>query len=133
MNEFEKIDYWIEISNYDLETAEAMLATKRLLYVGFMCHQVIEKILKAVFVMNCSAVPPFTHSLIDLAQKSNVYGGFSTDQKDLIDILQPLNIRARYPTYKDKLFQSLNYENCQIILSNTKALAKWIQTELLKK
>jgi HEPN domain-containing protein len=39
--------YWAEIADYDLDTAEAMLATKRYLYVGFMCHQTIEKLLKA--------------------------------------------------------------------------------------
>jgi hypothetical protein len=30
--------YWVELSHYDLETAQAMLDTKRYLYVGFMCH-----------------------------------------------------------------------------------------------
>jgi len=38
-----KVLYWIEISDYDLDTAEAMLESKRYLYVGFMCHQAIEK------------------------------------------------------------------------------------------
>jgi len=33
----EKINYWVELSDYDLETADAMLQTKRYLYVGFMC------------------------------------------------------------------------------------------------
>ena len=39
-----KVTYWIEMSDYDLETADAMLLTGRYLYVGFMCHQTIEKI-----------------------------------------------------------------------------------------
>lgn len=38
-----KVTYWIEMSDYDLETADAMLLTGRYLYVGFMCHQTIEK------------------------------------------------------------------------------------------
>lgn len=42
-----KVTYWIEMSDYDLETANAMLLTGRYLHVGFMCHQAIEKILKA--------------------------------------------------------------------------------------
>ena len=46
----EKIQYWIEMAEYDLETAKVMLKGKRFLYVGFMCHQVIEKILKGYFV-----------------------------------------------------------------------------------
>ena len=36
--ELDKVKYWTEISDYDLETAEAMYSTGRWLYVGFMCH-----------------------------------------------------------------------------------------------
>ena len=43
------IKYWIELSDYDLETEEAMLNSKRYLYFGFMCHQTIEKAFKAYF------------------------------------------------------------------------------------
>jgi len=32
----EKSTYWIEIADYDLETAKAMLVSKRYLYVGFI-------------------------------------------------------------------------------------------------
>jgi len=35
----EKTRYWIELAEYDLETAKVMLFSKRLLYVGFMCHR----------------------------------------------------------------------------------------------
>ena len=37
-----KVTYWTEMSDYDLETAEAMLTTGHYLYVAFMCHQTIE-------------------------------------------------------------------------------------------
>ena len=43
----DKVAYWTDIANYDLETAEAMYETGRWLYVAFMCHQAIEKTLKA--------------------------------------------------------------------------------------
>lgn len=39
-----KVTYWVEMSDYDFDTAHAMLETQRFLYVGFMCHQVIEKL-----------------------------------------------------------------------------------------
>lgn len=38
----DKVAYWLDIANYDLDTAEAMYTTGRWLYVAFMCHQVIE-------------------------------------------------------------------------------------------
>ena len=42
-----KIQYWLDMAGYDLDTAKAMLSTGRYLYVGFMCHQAVEKSLKA--------------------------------------------------------------------------------------
>ena len=44
------VEYWKELADYDLDTAKAMLKSKRYLYVGFMCNQVIEKIFKAYYV-----------------------------------------------------------------------------------
>jgi len=43
----DKVSYWINIADYDLGTAEDLYTSKRWLYVAFMCHQVIEKTLKA--------------------------------------------------------------------------------------
>jgi HEPN domain-containing protein len=43
----EKVRYWLEMAEYDLETARVMLKGQRFLYVGFMCHQVIGKSLMA--------------------------------------------------------------------------------------
>ena len=38
---------WIALTDYDTETARHMLATERYLYVIFLCHLALEKILKA--------------------------------------------------------------------------------------
>ncbi len=93
----EKIKYWIDISEYDLETAEVMLNSKRYLYVGFMCHQVIEKSLKALYVKTFEETPPYTHNLISLATKTQIINSMAETQLEFIDELDPLNIEARYP------------------------------------
>ena len=49
---------WLLCADYDLQTAEAMLSTKRYLYVVFMCHLAIEKTLKAVCAEARPRVPP---------------------------------------------------------------------------
>ena len=56
-NMSEKSEYWIEIADYDIETAKAMLVSKRFLYVGFMCHQAIEKTIKAYYCSVKNEVP----------------------------------------------------------------------------
>lgn len=125
-----KIKYWIELSDYDIETAVAMLQSKRYLYVGFMCHQTIEKIFKAYFTKIKSDTAPFSHSLSYIAKKGDFYESFSNDQKDFIDQIEPLNIEARYPSYKERLLKSLTEVRCLEILNRTKDLQQWIKKKL---
>ncbi len=125
-----KVSYWIELSEYDLETASAMLESKRYLYVGFMAHQAIEKILKALLVRLENKPAPFSHSLSFLAKQAGIYDSFSEEQKDFIDILEPMNIETRYPVHKEQMLKSLTEERCNEILNNTKELHKWIMKKL---
>ena len=113
-----------------METALAMQKCKRYLYVGFMCHQTIEKNFKAYFTYLKNEVVPFSHSLSYIAKKGGFYKDFSEDQKKFIDQVEPLNIEARYPSHKERLLKSLSNEKCQEILINTKKLQEWIKLKL---
>jgi len=124
------VTYWTELSDYDMKTAEAMLQSKRYLYVGFMAHQAIEKILKAYFVRIKGKTAPFSHSLSLLAKQSDLYEEFSETQKNFLDLLEPLNIEARYPTHKEQLLKSLTERRCEEIVKNTLELQKWIMRKL---
>ena len=126
----DKISYWIELSDYDIDTANAMLTSKRYLYVGFMAHQSVEKILKAYYVKICAKTAPFSHSLSYLAKKSKIYEEFSEKQKQFIDLLEPLNIECRYPSHKEQLLKSLTDERCKEIFDNSKQLQQWIKQKL---
>lgn len=125
-----KVKYWVELSDYDLDTAEAMLKTKRYLYVGFMCHQSIEKILKAYWSKINEETPPYTHSLSRLTEKTGINQELTEQQFAIIDILEPLNIEARYPSYKEMLLKSLTKQRCEQILKQTKELQLWIKMKL---
>ena len=103
----EKVQYWMEMAQYDMQTAKVMLEGKRYLYVGFMCHQVVEKALKAYFTLITTDTPPFTHNLSLLAKQCNLLDKMTENQNHLLDLLQPLNIEARYPTYKEKLLKAV--------------------------
>jgi HEPN domain-containing protein len=129
----DKISYWIELSDYDLETASAMLKSTRYLYVGFMCHQTIEKMLKGYYAFKQDEVPPFTHNLAFLIEKSMLTSQLTEEQKDFVDELEPLNIEARYPEYKERLLKQLTAEKCREILAKTTELQQWIKQKLLEK
>lgn len=126
----DKIIYWQELSDYDLETALAMLKSKRYLYVGFMCHQAIEKIFKAYYIRLRSENAPYSHSLSYLAKKGGFYDTFSEEQKDFIDQIEPLNIEARYPSHKERLLKSLTHEKSSAIFEQTRLLQQWIKEKL---
>jgi len=126
----DKIKYWIELSEYDLETAEAMLKTKRFLYVGFMCHQAVEKMLKGYYVSVKREEPPYTHNLAKLSSETGLYKLMSDERKDFLDYIQPMNIKARYPGYRKEILKDLNSDVCKDIIDNTKKSIKWIKSKL---
>ena len=123
----EKVMYWVEMAKYDLDTAMVMLKGKRFLYVGFMCHQAIEKIMKGYFVFVKDDNPPYTHNLSYLADTSGLSAYLDEDQKDFINLLEPLNVEARYPTHKERLTKSLSNEKCKEIVKETERLYQWIK------
>jgi HEPN domain-containing protein len=127
-----KVKYWVDIANYDFRTAKAMLKTRRYLYVGFMCHQTIEKLLKAIYTKKMNKTAPFSHNLSFIANEAGIYTEFSVFQKNFIDELQPLNVESRYPSIKDSVFQYLTKEKCKEILTKTEELLNWITAKLLE-
>ena len=59
--------HWLERSNYDLDTAKAMLDARRYLYVAYMCQQAVEKLLKAIIAQHGKENLPI-HNLNRLAE-----------------------------------------------------------------
>lgn len=126
----DKVTYWTDLADYDFETAKAMLESKRYLYVGFMCHQTIEKILKAYWSKIFPEPELKIHSLSRLAEKTKLSDEMSEEQLDFIDLLEPLNIEARYPSYKERLLKSLDSSKCIEIINETEMLMLWIKSKL---
>lgn len=126
----DKVTYWVEMSDYDFDTANAMFETRRYLYVGFMCHQVIEKILKAYWSSVTEEPPLKIHSLSRLAEKVGLDSEMTEEQMDIIDSLEPLNIEARYPSYKERLMKSLDNDRCKELIKQTDELRLWIKSKL---
>ena len=126
----ERIAYWLSVAQYDLDTAETVLRGGRLLYVGFMCQQVIEKALKASYVLHCGGTPPYSHNLGYLGRECGLYQRLSEDQKAFLDRLEPLNIESRYPDHKKRVLDGLTQEWCEGLLMQTKELYTWLRALL---
>lgn len=131
MNTKEKIDYWLQIAHYDMVSAKAMLESKRFLYVGFLCHQVVEKCLKAYYWHTRKKKPPYSHNLLLLSEGSGLDKLADEDLLVLFNELMPLNIQARYPEDRELLLKALTAKKCGDLYKRTKEFYRWIK-RLLK-
>ena len=129
----EKIQYWSELSDNDLKVAHTLLKGKHYLYVGFMCHQVIEKIFKAYYTKLKTDAPPFSHDLRYIAIAADFWKDLSDVQQSQIITLLPLQMEARYPEYKNRIAQSLTATKCKELIEQVKHLQLWTAEQILSK
>jgi HEPN domain-containing protein len=129
MSDYDKYEYWTGLSDYDLVVAKDMLKAKHYLYVGFMCHQSVEKALKAVFVRDYPPENlPYVHRLLRIAESSAILNKLSQGQKKLLQELEPMNIEARYPEEKNRIFSSLTEDYCEKLIERTEEFLTWLKT-----
>jgi HEPN domain-containing protein len=125
-----KVEYWLDLCYDDLATAQWLLEGKRLLHCGYFCHQIVEKALKAVVASTTGEIPPKIHVLQKLAVRGDIWEDITTEQKELIKKLIPLQIEARYPEYKERIAGTLTEEYCKQLLSETEGFLCWIKQRL---
>lgn len=131
MTRAEKVQYWFDIAADDLDLGEFLAWEGRWLYAAFMCHQVIEKMLKAYWTATREDVPPYIHEHKRLAELCGLYQIMSDDQRDFLQEIRPMNIEARYPDYKRNISKVLNEEKIRNIVEQAKQMHQWIHQECL--
>ncbi len=120
----EKIEYWLDISCYDMDTAEAMQRSGRYLYAVFMCQQAIEKLLKTLHIQKLGTESPFSHNLVYLQSLLDI-----SPDKSYLESMAELTayyLEGRYPTYKQKLSSLITQEKAEDILKKTKEIFQWL-------
>ena len=121
---------WLEQVDEDISAAECLFQSGHLLYVAFLCHQAIEKTLKAYYTATHDDDPPYTHSHTRLANLCGLTDELSSEHLDFIDLMVPMYIRSRYPEQKDAVDRMLNKDACQHIIQTSKELIQWIEERL---
>ncbi len=107
-----------------------MYKTKRWLYVAFMCHQVIEKTIKAYWSAKRDDTPPYVHNHMRLADGCGLYEQMDETQKTFLEVITNYNIEARYPEDKEALARTLSPEVCRGLIDDTNRLQQWIKEKL---
>ena len=124
------VQKWLEHVHEDISAAEDLLKTGHLLYVAFLCHQALEKVLKAYYAANNDDDPPYTHSHTRLLNVCGLTDEISPEHLRFIDFMVPMYIKARYPEQKVAASRSLSSNTCHYIIDTTKQLTQWIEERL---
>jgi len=125
----EKVKYWIDLSKEDIDVAQVLLDGGKIIYSGFMCHLSVEKALKAK-IEHSGYTPQKIHNLIRIAELGGVLDLMNDEQIMLLKMLNPLQIEARYPAYKQQYGTALSSEQCAFLITQVKEMIAWIETQL---
>lgn len=123
------VQEWIKISEYDLETADAMLKAGRYLYVVFMCQQTVEKLLKAMYSKIKGELPPRTHNLLYLVDILGL--NLAGSDKFVLSQLNQFYLESRYPVERNKLAEEMDESKSVSYLNKTKELWTCLKQKFL--
>jgi len=121
---------WLEIAAEDMEVAESNHSNGYWLYAAFLCHQSLEKVLKAHYQATHDDDPPYTHNHIRLLNVCGLIDELSEEQLRFIARIEPMYIEARYPEQKAAAARTMNKDVSQYFIDNTKKLTLWIRKRL---
>lgn len=118
---------WLELSDYDFKTAEHMLRTGRYIYVIFMCHISIEKLLKAIIHESTQKLPAKTHDLIYLSNLAQVQ--FPQNLMDFIGKINNASIITRYPENLGNAISAYPENVAKDYYHLTNEVLKWLKQD----
>ena len=131
MEQFDKENLkkaWINSATDDFDTAKSLFALKRYSGSLFFCHLVLEKMLKAVYIMVNDTYPPLIHKLAKLAKDSKL--DLTDEQIDDLNEITTFNVEARYDIFKEKLYKKANKSFTIKYLQTTTELFTYFKTKL---
>jgi HEPN domain-containing protein len=123
------VAHWMERSKYDLDTAKAMLDTGRYLYVGYMCQQSVEKLLKAMIAKQNKENLPI-HNLNRLSEVAEVVSFLNSEQRNFLAELTPFCIEARYGDFKESLSEIIDREKAEVVFQQTREFFRWLYPKI---
>ena len=118
---------WLNSSDYDIKTAEHMLQTGRYIYVVFMCHLSIEKLLKAVVQENTAKLPPKTHDLIYLLNVSGIE--MPQGLVDFIGMINSASVVTRYPEDLSRIISAYPEAIAKQYFNRTLEVLEWLKQD----
>lgn len=122
---------WLEQVDEDILAAETLFKSGRWLYIGFLCHQAVEKLIKAYWFAMRDDEPMYLHNHFRLLEGCGLKSEITEDHRRFIEIIAPMYIAGRYPEYKSQVARMLNEKGSAYIIEKTKEFKIWILQKFL--
>jgi HEPN domain-containing protein len=125
----EAVESWAKTARDDWGAAEAMFSTGRWSHAVFLCHECLEKLLKALYVQKKSSLPPTTHNLSQLLQKL----GLNPSQQiwDRLYDVSPHYAVTRYPEVAGGApSENYNQATAERLMAATREVKAWLEQHL---
>lgn len=121
---------WIGSSDRDFTTMNNLYKSKDYSWSLFVGHLVLEKLLKACYVIKFRKHPPMIHNLLRLADLLTFE--LTEGQKDKLVEITTFNVSARYDDIKTAFYKKSTKVFTRKWLDESKIFRKWIKEQLLK-
>lgn len=120
--------YWLTEADEAMTVAEHLIAKGDYSYALFFGHLVIEKLLKALYVLHQKKHAPPLHHLLRLADVA----GLVVDEEVAAMLLTvtAFNIEARYPDFKRTFRQLCTPDYTAEQMEMIKELQKWLRSQM---
>ena len=130
MTKEEKYAYWLDLAQYDLDTAASMFSAGRWFYVVFMCQQAIEKCCKGLYTLYLDENVPKIHNIKTIVSrfKDKLPDAISEDTLKFFDALSSQYFANRYPDFANKPASQVSESEARLILEKTKEVFLWLLT-----
>ena len=123
--------HWIDSADYDWRVAHHMLKSRSYIYVLFLCHLTIEKLLKACLVeFTPREIPPKIHVLPQIAEKAGMLAEIPDQFQSLLAELTGLQEKTRYALEPNAPPSVYTREYTIQYLKRTEELRKWLKLKL---
>lgn len=120
---------WLALASDDLKMAEFALKESLWLPCAFHVQQSIEKSFKGLIVKFGTEEPPYTHDLVRLLDLAVVISPELETYRKTLSSINPFYIRARYPSYKEKVASTLDTVVLKSFLKTAREIMKWCETK----
>jgi HEPN domain-containing protein len=122
-----KEEKWLKQALHDLEMAEKNLEFGGYDVCAFLCHQAVEKFMKALIIRKHGADAPRIHHLDQLARKL----GFPREVVDKLLLLESDYVASRYPDVSVGVpYEEYSREDAEDKVGLAKEMIEWLRNHL---